>query len=1526
MKRCSTVAFLIATVCLRALSLQAEIVTLFETDFEDLSLSSPEVVSPFACKGTNYDVWGAPKHPSFRNWQVDPRSHSGSIAINVIPGGNPVSERGTALSSAELPALDVSMCESVWLSYWVHSTSNPRTRDVHNCDSSLDIYYRKDNGDWQHYSSQCGEHKSESPGWEWHRDLHFATDDCSTIQFAFNYGLQNNLQHDPEVFYLLDDLTITGLANPALFPGTPTEGFTLVGEGAPKRVLVPAGPIAEAWKASVDFDDSDWLDGTGGVGYERSVGYEQFFNIDVQDQMYGRNASCYIRIPFTVSADEIANATGLLLRVRYDDGFIAYLNGVEIQRALFDGVPAWNSGASSNHSDIDAIGFQDFDASQFWGLLTPGENLLAIHALNETVTSSDFLISVELLCLTGTSHQRELTISQVGEGQVLPGEGTFVYLAGTVVDVNAVPSPGYRFAGWTGSAVNGGGVADPLVPQTTVVVDGDYTLTANFKPLDDPWDIVYSNDFEGQVGLEWSRTTTDVTPIGARRFLGQFGNDTVTLTLRDLPLHAGMRLSLDLFVIRTWDGAGAAAPAGGSVSPGPDIWAVGPMGGSALLSTSFDNNHMSPYRQVHTQSYPGSHPNGRFPPQTGAVETNSLGYDFDFSGVGLCPADAVYRLSFAFAHSETAAYVQFSASGLQALSDESWGLDNVQVEVSNDPLAPLTASAPSPANEAEGVIPFVLRWKASGTAVHHDVYFGLSAGLSPREFIGRKSTTECIVPFALVPGTTYYWRVDEVEADGTTIHTGEVWSFTTGAPVMQMRVLTVSSYGVGSVLTPGEGQFEVPQGTVLTIEAAPADSANEFRTWIGTAVSQGKVADPNAARTTVLIDGDYTLAAVFALRAQGPALGFSLGELTLDDPGQFNYRVATNNTPEATFVELVTGLAPDPNGMVRMQVVADEPARTKARFGKYEGQRVLVRFSYLFEDPGADLELVAYLSDVPQLLGYDDPLRATHYVEIGRVPVPPTGCPGAFGSRRFGVFQEWVWTTGLDLSNGTWVELELVQASGPATLYALTSTLQTGIRMAAPDDSGDGSALVDGWAAEAHCDGYCMDLNWSDTADEEDFLLVLAYCGAPASLFEGGLGSLYCLDGAFSSDDYIDVFDLGLWDWTLSDLDRTNLCFEPLPLVAGGTTGLSALAVPASATRSMSLAATDSLSNLVILGKGQLSTVLSDGLYTFGSDTAYLGKYAAAGLRGRCNQRLVRDPAGNLYAVNSEYGVIRLTGSVRTVIPLGQADYSNEPRYHSMATVSIGLQGQGSESIGRPVLDVAFDTQGYAYVVPVVVKPRGESPYVAAAKLRVQQSASLPYQVVRLYDDPPAPNDNRDPNHQREIEVDAAGNVYVINADRFNEGDILWRYNWDGTMLDPVYLSGPNSPVPVADPLALHVCADGQTLYLASGQRNPADANAALVYAFSCADLQYTGSVTIQGMHRVTGITEDPVTGTIWVAGFAMGEIPPYPSPYAAPFYKPCLALVPSGTDRAEAVPLSNPPLHDLSLPTSIVWTGATPE
>jgi CotH kinase protein/Lamin Tail Domain/Right handed beta helix region len=193
-------------------------------------------------------------------------------------------------------------------------------------------------------------------------------------------------------------LPTPGVANPQSEAGT-DEVITLVPEYADKRVLVPTGNIGVAWRADGRYDDSGWLACTGrpgGVGYERSSGYESYLSLDLQAQMYNKNSSCYIRIPFTIEADALNKLTSLSLNIRYDDGFVAYLNGVEIARRNFSGTPAWNSRADASQSDSAAVLPEPIDVSAFISSLKSGGNVLAIQGLNVSPTSSDMLISAEL--------------------------------------------------------------------------------------------------------------------------------------------------------------------------------------------------------------------------------------------------------------------------------------------------------------------------------------------------------------------------------------------------------------------------------------------------------------------------------------------------------------------------------------------------------------------------------------------------------------------------------------------------------------------------------------------------------------------------------------------------------------------------------------------------------------------------------------------------------------------------------------------------------------------------------------------------------------------------------------------------------------------------------------------------------------------------------------------------------------------------------------------------------------------------
>lgn len=172
----------------------------------------------------------------------------------------------------------------------------------------------------------------------------------------------------------------------------------LLDEGAAATAMVPTAidPTAD-WK-DVGFDDAGWQSGVTGVGYEQvAADYAALIGLAITG-MGGSNQSAFIRVPFQIAdAAALAEIGALTLNLRYDDGFIAFLNGVPIAEANAPAAPAWNSGASAGHADSLAVDYVAFDISAHIGELRVGENVLAIHGLNDGLGSSDFLISPQLV-------------------------------------------------------------------------------------------------------------------------------------------------------------------------------------------------------------------------------------------------------------------------------------------------------------------------------------------------------------------------------------------------------------------------------------------------------------------------------------------------------------------------------------------------------------------------------------------------------------------------------------------------------------------------------------------------------------------------------------------------------------------------------------------------------------------------------------------------------------------------------------------------------------------------------------------------------------------------------------------------------------------------------------------------------------------------------------------------------------------------------------------------------------------------
>jgi hypothetical protein len=189
---------------------------------------------------------------------------------------------------------------------------------------------------------------------------------------------------------------------------------------------------------------------------------------------------------------------------------------------------------------------------------------------------------------------------------------------------------------------------------------------------------VYQNDFTGGpdtgfapgVSGWWSVAPISHTPTGRYgRFLGEFGSQTVSLTLNSLPSHDEVTVSFLLLILKSWDGTDS--------TWGPDIWSLNVGGGPTLLKTTFSNVlDFGPGGETFPQSFPGGYPGINFRPGTGSMETNTLGYQF-----GGAPMDSVYALSYTFRHTGSSLTLNFVGQTTQGAEDESWGLDNVEVKL-----------------------------------------------------------------------------------------------------------------------------------------------------------------------------------------------------------------------------------------------------------------------------------------------------------------------------------------------------------------------------------------------------------------------------------------------------------------------------------------------------------------------------------------------------------------------------------------------------------------------------------------------------------------------------------------------------------------------------------------------------------------------------------------------------------------------------------------------------------------------------
>ncbi|MBL9167002.1 MAG: CotH kinase family protein [Verrucomicrobiales bacterium] len=187
-------------------------------------------------------------------------------------------------------------------------------------------------------------------------------------------------------------IEVSAVAAPAP-PSTP-----VVLPEAPLRFLIPTttngGSLLGTNWVWPGFDDQNWTSGTTGAGYDRLGVFTPLIRTDLNAQMFGVNRSAFLRIPFSVPSPIPAGQ--LFLRMKYDDGYVAFLNGGRVSLRSAPATVNWNSGASANRPKSAATVYEDTNLGSAESWLRPGENLLAVQGLNDAATSTEFLILPEL--------------------------------------------------------------------------------------------------------------------------------------------------------------------------------------------------------------------------------------------------------------------------------------------------------------------------------------------------------------------------------------------------------------------------------------------------------------------------------------------------------------------------------------------------------------------------------------------------------------------------------------------------------------------------------------------------------------------------------------------------------------------------------------------------------------------------------------------------------------------------------------------------------------------------------------------------------------------------------------------------------------------------------------------------------------------------------------------------------------------------------------------------------------------------
>ena len=461
-----------------------------------------------------------------------------------------------------------------------------------------------------------------------------------------------------------------------------------------------------------------------------------------------------------------------------------------------------------------------------------------------------------------------------------PAEGTFLYTSGTVVTIEATEDVNYHFVNWTGTGVTAGRVANPNLPSTTITMDADYAVQANFAI--DQRTLTTSSSSGGSVttpgegAFQYDHGTT--APIAATaspnyHFVNWTGTGVTAGKVAD-PNLPSTTITMDAdyavqanFAIDEHNLTTTSTGGGCVTTPGEETKAYDHGTVVDLVATPDEHYHFVNWTGTGVDAGKVANPGSAVTTVTieddytvqanFAIDQQTLTTSSTGGGSVTDPGEGAYDYDYG------------TLATIAATADENhhfveWTGSAVTAGKVTDPGSPSTTVMMDADYGVEAVFAIDQRTLTTSSTDGGDV-------TDPGEGV-YDYDHGTIVPIVAAADENYHF----VEWTGSAVSAGKVANPSEASTTVTMdadysvhavfaidrRTLSVSSTEGGSVTDPGEGAFEYDHGSSVTI-SADADPGYYFRRWTGTGVDAGKVTDPNEASTMITMDADYTVESVF---------------------------------------------------------------------------------------------------------------------------------------------------------------------------------------------------------------------------------------------------------------------------------------------------------------------------------------------------------------------------------------------------------------------------------------------------------------------------------------------------------------------------------------------------------------------------------------------------------------------------------------------------------------------------------------